>query len=166
MIRTQCLRVLMWPGICSEPPGIPEKSFPSPQAMTQQWRKWQAVSSPRRKVFTEIHYMHLLTVSLEKAFINLLNLGWSITFNWLCWALIVKIGWKTKKHGAVKTPRPVSASWVKRTIFTQCISHWVPSGNWPQRSLLEVITQPEHNYYFTVLSASSHTSCICWPVET
>ena len=45
--------------------------------------------------------MHLLTVSLEKALMNLLNIGWSITFSWLCWALIVKIGWKTKTHGTV-----------------------------------------------------------------
>lgn len=57
--------------------------------------------------------MHLLTVSLEKAFINLLNFGWSITFNWLCWALIVKIGWKTKVYSVVNIPKLFSASWDK-----------------------------------------------------
>lgn len=81
---------------------------------------------------------HLLTVLVVKDFRNALYFALSITFSWLCWALIVKIGCKTKVHSQQETLE-LPRFWVKVKTFP-----WyellIPEGSWPQRSLFTRIS--------------------------
>lgn len=60
---------------------------------------------------------HLLTVLVVKEFRNVLYFALSITFSWLCWALIVKIGCKTKVHGSQQETPVLPRIWVKVKTF-------------------------------------------------
>lgn len=105
--------------------------------------KWQRVSSPGWEVFIEIYYRDLLTVSLEKACINLLKFCWSITFNWLCWALIVKIGWKTKRTVLSIFPSSSLHPESKEKHLCRILAHLcricLSHDKWHPRSLFGVI---------------------------
>lgn len=57
--------------------------------------------------------MYLFIVFLEKVFINLLNFGWFIIFNWFCWVFIVKIGWKIKVYSVVNILKLFFVFWDK-----------------------------------------------------